>query len=282
MTPSAPAGATGMSTGTVSEKQVPPPSAPSSVEAEPKTQASAERPCCAVSLNARIFDWIPVASFILILFLTLFTWVRYAPGGYTLYSQNAWQAAFNGGSADTDGLDLYARVYDDKDTPALEKQLNMNGLTLVYLFLLFVSIGVAVACAAYPLVRPHVSMKIPPQVELFLPWRGALVVLLGLAGIFFLTLQVMFAFSLESKLKDRFEKRQERAEKNIKEAPEKDRRDLRKQLEIEDAVQRDSLRRSNAFTLVYLLQLLALVSSGIGLWLTVRGDKPPLRAVFYG
>src|SRR5262249_6017431 len=93
-----------------------PPLSFAKTEAAARTSPASDHPFCSVSLHPFVIDWIPALCFVLILFLTLFPWVRYAPGGYTLYSQNAWQAAFNGGSEDIDGLDIDAKR-DASDTP---------------------------------------------------------------------------------------------------------------------------------------------------------------------
>lgn len=228
-----------------------------------------------------MFDWIPVVCFFLILILTLFTWVRFGYSGFTLFSQNAWQAASNLVSDNTDGLEGIG-FGNDVDKVTLTRQLSMNWWTLFFLILLFISLGIAILCAAFPLVRPRLALKIPPQVERFLPWRSALVVLLALAGIFFLTAQVLFGFSLENQIKNNLDTEMEKREKELKGRPEKERAAQSKQLELEYAITRDGLRRGAAFTLVYLLQLLAIVSAGASLALALRGNRPPWQVAFYG
>src|SRR5262249_31837304 len=47
-----------------------------------------------LSINPLILPWIAPGAFVLISFLTFFNWVGMYPGGYGVYTQNAWQAAF--------------------------------------------------------------------------------------------------------------------------------------------------------------------------------------------
>jgi hypothetical protein len=250
-------------------------------EEAPTEPAGAEKPCCRLTIDPRALDWIPVACFFLILLLTVFTWVRFGWNGFTLFSQNAWQAAFNDVSDNTDGLGGIG-IGNDVDKVTFMRQLSMNWWTLIYLILLFISLGVAIICAVFPLVRPRLGLKIPAQVERFLPWRGALVVLVALAGIFFLTAQVLFGFSLENQIKNNLESDMEKNEKALKSLPEKERAAQSKQLELAYAIGRDGIRRSAAFTLVYLLQLLAIITAGASLALALRGNRPPWRVAFYG
>ncbi len=268
------------SSATTSKPSEPAPPLPEREEAAPEP-AGAEKPCCRITFDPRVFDWIPVACFFLILILTLFTWVRFGYSGFTLFSQNAWQAAFNSVSDDTEGLGGMGAV-DDTDSNTLKRQLNMNWWTLFYLILLFLSLGLAIVCAILPLVRPRVSLKIPDQVERFLPWRSALVVVLALARIFFLTAQVLFGFSLENQIKNNLDSTMEKNEKALKSLPEKERAAVSKGLELQNAIGRDGIRRGGAFTLVYLLQLLAIIGAGASLALALRGNRPPWRVAFYG
>ena len=259
------------------------PPAPAPAKVETKTEPTAGgKPCCAITLPPTVFDWLPVACFIAILFLTLLPWVRYAPGGESYISQNAWFAAFNMDLwSEPDKLKWEAREFDEKETP-VTSQLNMNGWTLIYLLLLLASIVVGTACAVFPLVRPKLSLKIPPVAERFLPWRSGLVLLLALGGILFLSMQIVVGFSLENQLKDRFEKREDRLDKALKDVDKDKKEDFGMRNNYLKHVWRDGLRRTTALTLVYLLQFLAIVTSALSLWLTIRGDRPPMRAVFYG
>src|SRR5439155_25234944 len=101
-----------------------PPLVPLTDEEVPPPRADG-RPCCTLTLNPRVLDWIPVGCFVVILILTLFPWVRVAPAGYAIYSQNAWQAAFNSVSADKDvGQGIFPGVAGDEK---ITDHLNVNG-----------------------------------------------------------------------------------------------------------------------------------------------------------
>jgi hypothetical protein len=244
----------------------------------PATPAAPARPCCEFSLNQRIVDWLPFGCFFLILILTLFTWVRFAPGGYTIYSQNGWQAAFNGGWEDDDAERLLREISTRDDSFDLGKDLSVNFLTLIYLIpILFLTLAAALACAIFPYLR----VKIPPAVKRYLPWRAGVTAAFALIGLFLLSLQVLFGFSLEHKVQDRIDRKIDEIKKERDKDSKGDRKTDRPKVEVMRTLVDDGQRRSHAMSLIYLLQLLGLATAALSLWLTLRGERKPPRVVFY-
>jgi hypothetical protein len=256
-------------------RTTPAPAAPDVAETPPPSQP--DRPCCTLRLDPRPIHWLPLACFVLIFILSFFPWVRFAPGGYTLFVQSGWQAAFDGGSEEEDLLNReWAQLASDEDPEEFHKALNVNGFTLLYLLLIsFLTLPAALAA---PLL-PYLPLKLPPAVKPYLPWRAGAVAVLALAGVFLLSLQMFFGFSAENQVRSRIEPRLEKERKALKD--QKDSRLVRQRIEMERALFLDSLRRTFWLTLVYLLQIAGMAAAALSLWLELRGRRPPVRLVCY-
>src|SRR5262245_50465898 len=74
--------------------------------AEPARSASSMlEPCCRCVLRRDVVQWLAPGGLVLAFLLTFFTWVAAAPGGFTVFTQSAWGAAFGSFSESLIGND---------------------------------------------------------------------------------------------------------------------------------------------------------------------------------
>jgi hypothetical protein len=194
--------------------------APSTAPAVRSTQPPSAPPPAASYAHAltiwfseRVLQWVPPVAVVLIFVLQLFPWVGVYPGGVPAFTQNAWQAAFGGGTPDPDMAGIYPGTREkEKDTKKSSEgrsdkksskddnpEPGASLLTLLYLLpfylvTLFVTLFVA--------VLPFVKVQLPPQVHQLLPWRWAIVTGLNAILLLFLGLQAVLSFDLESKARE--------------------------------------------------------------------------------
>jgi hypothetical protein len=112
-------------------------------------------------------------------------------GDRTVGTQNAWQAAFNGGAFDASAFPPGAK--NPQEGPGV------SALTLFYvlLFLLF-ALPLTVAC----IVLHFHHVKVPPAVERFVPWRWGIAAVVNFVVFLFLALQLAVGFKLEERARE--------------------------------------------------------------------------------
>ena len=212
----------------------------------------------AVWLSPRVLPWIAPACLLLVFILQLFNWAGLYPGGVPAVTQNAWQAAF--GFYSEDG-DLKQPAMQDK-----EGKPGASVLTIFYLLLFFPVLAVTIASAIIPLL----PIKIPPAVAQILPWRWGIVAAVNLILFFFLGLQVLLGFSLDSRYSAWVEKQVKR---DSNETPTTQQR---KEMDVERGELLARLDHTFALRLTVFLHLLAIVCSALTFWLGQRGTHRPL------
>lgn len=212
----------------------------------------------AMWLSPRVLPWIAPACLLLVFILQFFNWVGLYPGGVPAVTQNAWQAAF--GLHSEDG-DLKQDAMQDK-----EAKPGASVLTIFYLLLFFPVLAVTIASAIITMI----PVKIPPAVEKILPWRWGIVAAVNLILFFFLGLQVLLGFSLDSRYSEWVDKQIKR---DSKETPTTQQRKL-------DDVRRGEMlsvrEHTFALRLTEFLHLLAIVCAALMFWLGQRGTHRPL------
>jgi hypothetical protein len=205
---------------------------------------------------------------ILVFFLSFFTWVGAFPGGYGVYTQNAWYAAFG---------TYYADPVYGKET-ANEKSMNISdddkpavAVLLIFFVLLLIPV-VAVVClaAAWPYV--HTKFNFPKPVLNLEPWRWLIATGATLLLLLLVLFQVLLGFSLE----DRFRAAADKATAEIRKrvpplTPEESKAaDIRDGINYGKYVMQRTiwLRLSVSFLLVAFLGSLATH------WILQRGSRP--------
>jgi len=141
--------------------------------------------------SPRVIHWFAPAGVVLIFILQFFPWVGLYRADKALGTQNAWQAAFNGGTFDQAALNL-----NPEGKPAKEEGPGVSGLTIFYVLLFLL---LALPLTVFSIVLHYHHVKLPPEVERFVPWRWGIVAVLNFVVFLFLALQLVVGFSLEAK-----------------------------------------------------------------------------------
>jgi hypothetical protein len=214
-----------------------------------------------VSLNPQVLPWIAPACLLLVFFLQFFNWVGLYPGGEPAETGTAWRTAFGYYDVDGDLKPLVPFVEDEKFKPGV------SVLTIFYLLLFFPVLAVTVASVVLPMVPMN---KLPPQVTDLLPWRWGIVAAANLLVFFFLGLQLLLGFSLDSRYRDWVDNEIKRDAKNNPTTQERKLSDAKRGELLE------RLRHTFWLRLVVLLHLTAIISSALLFWVDRRGTHRPL------
>jgi hypothetical protein len=208
-----------------------------------------------LQLKPQWLPYIPAGALIIVFFLTFFSWVGAYPNGLPIYTQNAWQAAFNSVSSDYDSEMLQG----EKPGPSI---ITLFWI-LIFLALLVVAIGV--------LVAPRLGVKLPPAIKRH--WDSRMIVICG-AGLFLLFLMIVLdlaRFPLEDKLSNWMK------DKQVKALPDKDKKGYEVQTAI--AISSLGLQHTNSFRLVFFLLLITVVCALLEYWMERRGPSKSLPRV---
>lgn len=215
----------------------------------------------ALPLNPAVLPWIAPVCLVLIFFLQFFEWDGLYPGGVPAVTGNAWLAAFGSYTVDGDLKDRLPMINDEN-----YKKPGVSVLTIFYLILFFPALIVTIASVALPLFQ---LKKLHPQVEKLMPWRWIIVAAINLVLFFFLGLQVLVGFSLDSSYTDWVDKK---TNSEIKENPTTQDRKLAEA----DRGKLLSMRRQTGWLrLVVLLHLVAIVGAFLTFWIDRRGLSRP-------
>jgi hypothetical protein len=219
---------------------------------------------------------IPPIALALVFVLLFFPWVGIYPGGYGIYTQNAFRAL--AGSYSSDSVGEEALTLDNK----IHSEPTVSAETLVaipwsasMLFFVLCVLGALVLSFA-PAVTSRAALRLPAVLEHVWPWRSALVAGLVLVGFLLLLLQLVVGFGLEKAAHTQVEK-DLAADREKANTPEKlTIVDIRQGLEQA----RFSVRRTIWFDLAILCQFIALLAVGSELWIEHRGQRPLPQAQF--
>lgn len=245
---------------------------PASVSAPPAEPARAGDPCCTMTLHRDWVRWLAPLALIAAFVLSFFPWVGSYPNGSPVYTQSAWQAMRGGfKTADAAGADVM------KKNEALTKNGGINGLLLLYCFLLIpaamLSVGV-IATSLIDFTMPDVFKRIWNHRDLAMAVLGVVLPLLLITPLF-------LGFGLETAAATAAEAAvpavaapSEGATPNPLDSQ---KRDLRRDVEFASY----ALERTWWLRLALLAQGVALFGTAAMLWLNRRGDKPEPRIEFY-
>jgi hypothetical protein len=141
--------------------------------------------------SPRVIHWFAPVGVVLIFFLQFFPWVGLYRADKSIGTQNAWQAAFNGGAFDPLALNL-----GPEGKPAKEEGPGISGWTIWYVLLFLL---LALPLTVFSLVLHFHHVKLPAEVARFVPWRWGLVAVVNFVVFLFLALQLAVGFSLEAR-----------------------------------------------------------------------------------
>jgi hypothetical protein len=211
-------------------------------------------------LRPIVLPWTSAVALGLLLVLWFFPWVGTYPGGYSVYSQNAFQILGGGHSADPVG----EKVLGKEDR--LRENISGDWLLLLY----FPAVLAALGLAVLSLVLGRKSARLPPAVQQIWPWRLAIIgVTAGLAFLILL-LQLWMGFGLENGLAKIVDAGLEN-KRTAATTPEEKQR-----LEIERGSQLGSfvIERTSWYRLALLCHVVAVSAAGLEIWMARRGNKP--------
>ncbi|MGL6076650.1 MAG: hypothetical protein ACRC8S_21045 [Fimbriiglobus sp.] len=146
-----------------------------------------------VTLSPSVLEWLPVACFTLILLLTFFSWVGLYPGGFSTYTQSAWQAFF--GTFRTDHISEEVLKLE----APLKTSISQN-LMLMFPYLVALLFATVLAWADRFVTAAHIT-QLPPQakiIEKIWPFRFSILTGLAILTLVLLLLQISAGFGLES------------------------------------------------------------------------------------
>jgi hypothetical protein len=238
-------------------------SAPSPPSPPPSTAGYARK--FSIQLNPQVLPWIPAGALFLVFVLTFFTWVGMYPGGVGVVTQNAWQAMFGSVSADP--------IYES-DLNRFDKALDGPSFSFLTFFYLITFLGVFLVTVAVVAVT-QLKLQLPPQVKSQWQWRFLIIAGLSLIPLFFLLLQGLAGFPLESKQRAKAASQFDEQRKAAKTD------DKARKVEILEGEEyaKAALKRTSARTLVVLLQLVASIAALLAFWVERRGPSRPLPRV---
>lgn len=148
-------------------------------------------------ISPRFCQFIPAVLLFLVFILTFFPWTAIAPGGVTLNSQSAWQAAF--GSWWTDQtLEKYLAdkgILMPFDTLSPSKAGDPGFGVVTFFWLLFFFLAFFLAIAVVAIGFTH--RLLPPKIQPYIRWRWPALALALLLGFFFMLLQDAIGFNME-------------------------------------------------------------------------------------
>jgi hypothetical protein len=215
------------------------------------------RKTCTLTFSPKWLMWIPLGAVVLIFILQFFSWVGFYPGGVPMVWQSAWGAAFNSVSVPEEAKD---------EADKHKEEIGVSVLTIVYV-LLFVILALPVTIAA--VVFKFMPDKLPAGLRQILPWMWGIVAAVNVLVFFFLALQLLVGFSIESKAK---EKISDQFDSKIKDA----KGEQKKVLESLKGAALQVLHRTLWLRLAVCLHLLVIVCALLLFWVDWRGLRRPL------
>jgi DNA-directed RNA polymerase subunit RPC12/RpoP len=229
------------------------------------------------TLNPAWLAWVPLGCLLAAFVLSFFTWAKLAPGGYTVLTQNGWEAAFGGhDGAIPSGDDVREpNVKEWKDLEAsFETRLKTDLLVMPYILLLLPVVALAVI---ERVVNPATTTLPGPLMWIPQVWPYLLYILGGLTLL--LLLLVGFAslrgFGIE------------RATREVAEVRYKEKLDagptgseLRKvNILVGQETAKFGPRQSAWLNLLLVFHVLAVLALAARLWLNARGPTRSLPRV---
>ena len=217
------------------------------------------------TLQLRVLVWVPAICLTLAFCLTFFKWVGLFPGGYTAYSQNAWQALL--GNFSSDPVCEPVLKLEQK----IDKQIRTSWWLLPYLLMLFPA--VLLTWFGHIVTRYRLVDRLPGFIRQVWPYRTQVLVALTAGTLITLLLQSWAGFGLQNGLKrgveEEFAPRLAAAEVSVDQ----------EKVRVEMARELHNYHSDTTFwlRLTIYAHLLAVFSIALENWLVSRGEKPAPR-----
>jgi hypothetical protein len=246
----------------------PPPPAPAA--APPSTEPADGLPSRAtLMIREPVVRGLALGSLAAAVILTFFPWDGAYPGGYGVYTQNAWQALFASFS-----YDLVGEKYLGAQ-PKIHDLIRASWWMLPYLLGLLAMVALAVI----ELVVPRLNRPLPEPIARLReqPPSTRLAILAGLAGLTLISLlaQSVSRFGLERAIAATVEGEPELQKLNDpSNTPEEQQR---LNMLRAEKMGRFGVKHTLWLDLAVLAHILIVVSVGLEYWLYRRGDRPPPR-----
>jgi hypothetical protein len=216
--------------------------------------------------SARVMPYVAPVCLVLVFLLTFFSWVGVYPGGQSMVTVNAWGAAFGGGTSD---LDMQETALIGKALKDVKPGANpFAGASVLAIFYLFLLILVVLPVTLASVVLDHLRVKLPPGIQLAMPWRWGIVAAANLVLYLFLLMQLALGFQMQSNYRAWVENNV--GNPDAKTTP---------QVKVSDAergMALEACRWAVALRMTCILHLFAVVAAVLMYWLDRRGPERPL------
>jgi hypothetical protein len=229
---------------------------------------------CWLPVKPAWLAWVPLGCLAAAFILSFFTWAKLAPGGYSVVTQNGWDALAgdHGGSPpETKEWTDLTKAFDSKEAPG--PRLRTDLFALLYLLLLLPTLALAVVERV--LKDPKTQQLPGPLMWLPQVWPYLLLLIGGLSLLLLILLGLasLRGFGIERAVQDVAAAKYEKELAVNTSGP-----DLRKtNILVGQEVGRFAPKQTVWLNLLLLLHVLAVVALLARIWLTTRGDKPAPR-----
>jgi uncharacterized protein YjbJ (UPF0337 family) len=213
-----------------------------------------------IRISPRVLRWVAPVAVVALSVLLFFPWTGAYPGGYRVYSQNAFQTTWGGVSANPVGVEALGPVKPFDEVMA-------NRMMLFYVLCVLLGLALVVAPLA---LRPARLLTLPPIVQTL--WRHRLKLLAAVAVTAFLLLiiQLWIGFGLEAAANAKVDNNLARELSAAKTPEERETANIHRGVELGPF----NFHRTLWLDLAVLSQVLLLAGLGLELWIKWRGTRP--------
>jgi hypothetical protein len=213
-----------------------------------------------VWISPRVFRWVAPVAVVALSALLFLPWTGASPGGYRVYTQNAFQTIWGGVSIDPVGAEAldFVKPYDT---------VGSDRLMLFYVLLVLLSLVMVLA----PLWLAHDSIQaLRPILRPLWRWRLQLIGVMALGASVLLGTQLGMGFGLEAAAAAKVDKNLAGEFAAAKTPEEHEKAKIHRALEMSAF----GFGRTLWFYLAVFSQGLLLTGVGLELWLERRGAQP--------
>lgn len=224
-----------------------------------------------LALLPEMVQWLAPVALVLTVILTFFPWSGAYPGDHAVYTQTPWGALFASFSSDPVGdkvlqLDTVAEGSSDK---SVRDQIHTNWFMLPYLPGLLVTAALAIAFTLLPTLK----VKLPPQLEKLVPWRMAIIAVLGFLLTGIVVIQSLRGFGLENALREKVDALVQKEHDRAKTPEEIKTFEIRRGSIIDGW----NVEQTTANRLALMLHVVAVLGAAGTFLMSRRADKPAPR-----
>jgi hypothetical protein len=226
-------------------------------------------PWMRLTLRRHAAHWLTPGALVVALVLTFFTWVAVAPNGNRIYTQNAWQAAGGGFSADLAGEAVMAKETELRDNS------HWSAWLLFYVILLIPTTALAIAdrvITQQGMMVPDLFLSVWPHRQLAIIVQCSVLLALLVAPLF-------LGFGLEAAVSAVADKTESQAVAGKPAPTTKEKAELAVQRDL--VIARFGLRRTCWLELAVTAQVIALFGVGLARWLDNHPTLPDPRVEIY-